>query len=119
MKGTIEELAAKLDGLNLWSVVDGRTWAVKPQHTVFPYFCTAIRGGGPQVKVRFLILEGWQTMHDFVRTRVDRFFGYYLTPMEMPHFELVVLDNGQFKLFRHDPCFVPHEVTPNEQELCA
>ena len=51
-------------------------------------------GDGKPVKTRFLLIEGWQTLHDFVRTRVDPSFGFYSTPAEMPHLELVVVEGG-------------------------
>lgn len=117
MNGALEEIGAKMDGLGLWEVVGAFNWAVKPSGTAFVYFCTVLKGEKPPVKVRFLMLEGWQTLHDFVRTRVDRNFGYYSSPMEIPHFELVILTTGEMKLFRHDPCFMPREANETEREL--
>ena len=72
--------------------------------------------GGP-VKVRFLMLEGWQTLHDFVRTRFDCNFGFYSTPAEMPHFELVVPRSGEPCAFRHDPGYVPQPASQAQLEF--
>lgn len=119
MERTIEEIAAKMNALDLWETVGPFTWALKPQGTALPYFCTLLRGDNPLVKVRLLLLEGWQTFHDFIRTRTDRNFGFYLSPFEMAHFELVILASGAAKLFRHQPCFMPREATANEQGFCA
>ena len=119
MERTIEEIGAKMDGLGLWEAVAPYNWAVCPKGTVLPYFCTAIPEKGTPVKVRFMMVEGWQTFHDFVRTRVDVNFGFYSTPMEMSHFELVVVHGGGLRLFRHDPCYLPRLANERERELCA
>ena len=119
MQHSIDEIGAKLDSLGLWGSVAPYNWAVCPKGTVFPYFCTAILEQGSPVKVRLMMIEGWQTFHDFVRTRVDPNFGFYSTPMEMPHFELVVFQDGSSKLFRHDPCYIPRLADERESGLCA
>ena len=111
------EIGKKIDSLGLWKSVMPYNWAVKPRGTVFPYFCTSLGDQNPAVKARFLMLEGWQTIHDFVRTRVDRNFGFYSTPMELPHFELLVLASGEAKVFRHDPGYVPRDLTESESAL--
>lgn len=114
---SIEELGKKLDALDLWDSVMPYNWVVKPSGIVFPYFCTLLKGDGKIVKVRFLMLEGWQTFHDYIRTRIDRNFGYYLTPMEMPHFELVVSVSGEVAIFRHDPGYMPRALDERERAL--
>ncbi len=119
MERTIEEIAAKMDGLGLWEAIAPYNWAVCPKGTVFPYFCTAIPEKNTPVKVRFFMIEGWQTLHDFVRTRADPSFGFYSSPMEMSHFELVVLQSGESRLFRHDPCYIPRPADEREKALCA
>lgn len=117
MSGKLDEIGAKIDGLGLWEAVAPYNWAVKPKGTVFPYFCTLMKGEGAPVKVRFLMIEGWQTFHDFLRTRIDPNFGFYTTPMEIPHFEMIVLMNGATKVFRHDPGYVPREITDAESGI--
>ena len=119
MQRSIEEIGAKMDALGLWEAVGPYNWVVKCAGSAFPYFCAVLKGERTPVKIRFLLIEGWQTFHDFVRVRVDRNFGFYLTPMEMPHFELVILETGEMKLFRHDACFMPREANAAERELCA
>ncbi len=119
MERTVEEIASKMDGLGLWETMAPYNWAVCPRGTVFPYFCTAIPERNSPVKVRFLMVEGWQTLHDFVRTRADPSFGFYSTPMEMSHFELVVIQSGEARLFRHDPCYLPRPADEREKAFCA
>jgi len=114
---TPEEIGAKMDALGLWDLLEPYNFAVKPKGTVFPYFCTVLKGDRKPVKVRFLMLEGWQTLHDYVRTRVDRNFGFYSTPMEMPHLELVILETGETKLFRHDTGYLPQEADAVRREV--
>ena len=114
-----EEIGAKMDALGLWKLLEPYNFAVKPKGTVFPYFCTSLKGERKPVKVRFLMLEGWQTLHDYIRTRIDRNFGFYQTPVEMPHFELVVLEDGQMKLFRHDTGYMPQEADDAQRALAA
>ena len=119
MADRLDEVAKKLVDLDLWGLIGPVSWAVKPAGTAFPYFCALLKGDGRPVKVRLLLLEGWQTVHDFNRTMADRAFGFYSTPMEMPHFELVVLDGGGFKVVRDDPGYMPRELTLPERTLCA
>ena len=119
MKRLPEEIGAKMNALGLWDVLEPYNFAVKPKGTAFSYFCTILKGGGKPVKVRFLMLEGWQTLHDYVRTRIDRNFGIYSTPVELPHLELVVLTNGETKVFRHDTGYMPLEAAGAQRDLAA
>jgi len=116
---TAEEIGAKMDALGLWSLLEPYNFAVKPRGTVFPYFCSVLKGDGRPVKIRFLMLEGWQTLHDYVRTRVDRNFGFFSSPIELPHYELVVLESGEAKLFRHDTGYLPIEADARQQTFAA
>ena len=114
-----EEIGVKMDALGLWNVLEPYNFAIKPRGTAFPYFCTVLKGEKTPVKVRFLMLEGWQTLHDFVRVRVDRNFGLYSTPVEIPHLELVVLEDGAMKLFRHDTGYMPQEANDAQRTLAS
>ena len=114
-----EEIGAKMDALGLWDILEPCNFAVKPRGTVFPYFCTIIRGDRKPVRVRFLMLEGWQTLHDYIRTRIDRNFGFYSTPLELPHMELVLLESGEPRLFRHDTGYLPQEANEAQRALAA
>ena len=114
-----EEIGAKMDALGLWDLLEKYNFAIKPRGTVFPYFCSILKGDGKAVKVRFLMLEGWQTLHDYIRTRIDNNFGFYSTPVEMPHLELVVLAGGAARLFRHDTGYMPFEAVGAQRELGA
>ena len=69
--------------------------------------------------MRFLMLEGWNTLHDFVRMRADRAFGVVSSPIELPHYELVVLAAGDMKLFRHDPGYMPQEANGPGRDIAA
>ncbi len=115
-----ETIGRRMDALGLWDALQPYNFAVKPRGTAFPYFCTVMKGDGNPVKVRLLLLEGWQTLHDFVRTRMDVNFGFYSSPIEFPHFELVVLADGSTKVIRYDTGFMPQEVTDGPaRELVA
>lgn len=110
---TIGELAAKMDALGVWKKMLACNFALRPHGVAVPYFCSLIMGGDtdPGVKCRLLFLEGWQTMHDYVRTRMDREFGYYLSPYEMPHYEIIFGREGPRGLFRNDPGLVSERIT--------
>lgn len=115
-----ETIGRRMDALGLWDALLPYNFAVKPRGTAFPYFCTVMKGDGKPVKVRLLLLEGWQTLHDFVRTRMDGNFGFYSSPIEFPHFELVVLADGATKVLRYDTGFMPQEVADGPaRELVA
>lgn len=111
VKHSIEEIGAKMDALGLWDALLPYNWAIKPARTALPYFCIVLKGDMKPVKVRLLMLEGWQTLHDFLRTRLDRNFGVYSSPIEFPHYELVILANGEAKALRHDTGYMPAEVS--------
>lgn len=118
MTGTPEELAAKMDALGLWEVLERCNWALKPRGVALPYFCTALRDASPSpVKVRFIMLEGWQTLHDYIHLRVDRGFGFYSSPYEMPHFCLTVFADGNARVFRHDTGYCPRLISEDEKPL--
>jgi len=116
---TAEEIGAKIGSLGLWDVAASCNWGVKPFGVAFPYFCTVLRDEGPLVGHRLLMLDGWRTLHDYARTRADRNFGFYSTPMELPHFELIALKAGGVELSRNDPGFVPRRLEEREKELVA
>lgn len=116
----IESIGARMDALGLWDVLAPYKFAVKPRGVAFPYFCTVVKGDGDSpVKARLLMLEGWQTMHDFVRTRIDTDFGFYSSPLEFARFELVVTNDGEVRAFRYDPGFMPQDVSPERRGLVA
>ena len=108
-----------MDALGLWDLLEPYNVGLKPRGTVFPYFGTILKEKGASVKVRFLLLEGWQTLHDFVRTRLDHDFGFYSSPIELPHLELVVLTSGEARLFRHDTGYMPAEAKGPQRTLGA
>ena len=116
---SLEEIAVRIDALGLWDVMAPYNWAVRPAGIAFPYFCSILKGDGNPVIRRLLLLEGWQTMHDFVRTRIDQNFGVCSSPSELPHYELVYLNGGESGLYRHDPGFVPRKADERERSLCA
>ncbi len=114
-----EDVGRRMDALGLWKEVMPYTWAVKPRGLAFPCFCTSMADANSAVKVRFMMLDGWQTVHDFMRTRMDSTFGFYSSPMELPHFEMVVLATGDLKIFRHDPGYVPRHIADAERPLVS
>lgn len=119
MTHTVEEIGRKLDALDLWKRASRYNFAVRPRGTVIPYFCTVMLGDCNPVKVRFLLLEGWQTLHDYVCTRADCNYGFYSSPMEMPHFELAFLNDGQLVVRRHDPGYMPASLNAAQREFVA
>ena len=120
MEHTVEEIARKLDAQGLWELLYPCHWAIKAKGVAFPYFCAAVPGDNPALKTRLLLLEGWQTFHDYLRLMQDRFYGWCLSPMELPHYELVVLKSGESALYRHDPGYMPRPVADEpERRLCA
>lgn len=114
-----EQIGCKIDSLGLWDAALQYNWAVKPLGTALPYFCTVMKDAGPLVRYRLMLLEGWQTVHDYVRLRVDRNYGFYSTPMELPHFELVTLASGGVKIFRNDPGYVPRDLVDREKPMVS
>ena len=113
-------IGRKMHALGLWKAIAPFNWAVKPAGTPLPYFCTLIEFPQPgPVLCRFMMIEGWQTFHDYVFTRTDRNFGFYSSPIELAHFELVVLETGEVDLFRHDPGYVPRQLFEQEKPLVS
>lgn len=114
MGRSFEEIGLQMDGLDLWKRIADHNWAVRPRGAAFPYFCTVMVGDDSPVKARFLMLEGWQTFHDYVHVRFDRNYGFCSSPIELPHYELVVLKGDKPRLFRHDAGFLPIRVAPEK-----
>lgn len=119
MKFSALEVAKKIVALNLWDAFLPYNVAVKLKGVVFPYFCAVVKDSDGPVIARLLMLEGWQTIHDFIRSRIDRNFGFYSSPIEFPHFELIVLKDGELVLYRHDTGYMPTELKPTEDKLVA
>jgi hypothetical protein len=69
------------------------------------------------VKLRLLLLEGWQTLHDYVHLQIDANFGFSSSPFEMPHFCAAVLGDGTVRVFRHDTGYAPRAVSEQETPL--
>ena len=118
----MQDVARKLIGLGMWDAIARCKWAVKPHGTAVPYFCTVLKSPpGDPVKLRFVMLEGWQTLHDFVRCSVDPSLGFYSSPMEMKSYVLAVLEGGGgFKVFAHEPGYVPRDVVDEKDAaVCA
>ncbi|MCQ2368467.1 MAG: hypothetical protein MJ109_05605 [Kiritimatiellae bacterium] len=114
---SLEDLARRIDALKLWSKLVPYNWALRPSRTVFPYFCEFLPPDRAEVKFRILLLEGWQTMHDYLRLRMDPSWSFFSSPLELNHYEVVLLANGESAFFRHDTGYVPRLLTPNEKEL--
>lgn len=111
------EVARKIDRLDLWKKLAVHNWAIRPLGSVYPYFCFFMGPDRPEVKFRLLLLEGWQTMHDLLRLRLDRSWSYFSSPMELNHFELVYLTTGEIGAFRHNTGYLPRPVTEKEDVL--
>ena len=108
-----------MDELGIWAELESYHWALKPHGTALPYFCVIINEGVGAVKARVLLLEGWQTFQDFVRTQFDHDFGFYTSPMEFPHYELIVPSGGgDSMLFRHDAGYEPVPVSEAGAKMC-
>ena len=116
-KDGIVEIARKISSLNLMDVMAAYNWALKPYGSVFPYFCTVSLQSKGFVRARFAFLEGWQTMHDYVRMRFEPDYGYYLTPSELPQFEVAYMRSGKIAAARHDPGYLPWFLTPKQEDL--
>ncbi len=114
-----EEIARKMDALGLWKTLLPCNWAIRPHGTVLPYFCLTLLGDEKVVKARFLLLEGWQTLQSFVHLRADASFGFYSSPTELPHFEVIVLHSGEVKVFRYDTGYAPREISEREDGFLA
>lgn len=114
---SIEEIAARMEALGLWEPMLRWNWAIRPAGSVLPYFCTLLKGDGALVRMRLLLLVGWQTFHDFMRGRADPNWGFYSSPMELPHLELVFPVSGMLRFFRHAPGYMPVEASAADRAL--
>lgn len=103
---SLEEIGKKIAALGLWEEAAPFNWAVKPRGVAFPYFCSLLKPGG-LLAGHIVLLDGWQTFHDFIMTRCDNSFGFYSSPAELPHYALVAAKNGSVAFFRNDTGFLP------------
>ena len=116
LKEEIDEIARKIDALGVWKKLSSWNWAVKPRNSVFTYFCTILPGDGKPLKARLLMLEGPRTMQDFLAVRQNRDFGCISSPMELPHFELVVSEDKRI-IVRYDVAYLPREAEPSRLSI--
>lgn len=116
-KKTLLETARKIAALNVWELAASYNWAIRPYGSVFPYFFTMIYDKNDPAFARILFLEGWQTMHDYVRLNVDPDAGYYCSIQELPQFQLCFKRSGEVTVVRQDPGYIPIEPTPKQFEL--
>lgn len=105
----LQEIGRRIVALDLWKAVARYTWAVKPRGVAFPYFVAMLTGEDEAIAGHMMLLDGWQTFHDYIATRHDNSFGFYSSPSEMPHFAMLADKNGRFGFFRHDTGYVPRE----------
>jgi hypothetical protein len=115
-----EDIARRMDSLGLWDELERCNWALKLKGVVLPYFCTVIKGDASDpVRVRFLLIEGWQTLHDYIHWRMDANFGCMVSPAEMPMYCLAFYRDGALRIFRHDGGYVPRETGESESALLS
>ena len=112
---SFEDLVRKIDALGLWPAIQHCRWTVKPKGTAFPYFCETCLGDGKPVKVRLLMLEGWTSFLDYVQFVIDRANSFYTSPIELPHFELIVMESGEFRLCRYDTGLSPRDADDQQK----
>ena len=114
MKSLIE-IGKKIAALGLWEEAAPFNWAVKPRGVAFPFFCSLLKPG-PLLAGHIVLLDGWQTFHDFIMTRCDNSFGFYSSPAELPHYAMVAAKDGTVAFFRNDTGYMPR-ATLSESEI--
>lgn len=116
MTDELEAIGRKIAALDMWDAIAPYNWAIKPRGVAFPYFCTL--AGRQAARTDFMLLEGWQTFHDYIRTRIDANFGFYTSCQEFAQFTLETGAAG-VRVRRRDPGYVERDVTDAEARLCA
>lgn len=115
----LEAIARKIDALNLWRSVAHCNWAVKVYGVALPYFCTILPNDGNSSKATLMMLEGWKTFYDYLRTRNDNSFGFYSIPSEFNQFALIPSDGGAVRIAKSETGFVPRALNELERKICA
>lgn len=115
---SIHITALKIAALNVWQQAAGYNWVLKPRGVIYPYFFTMIYpDSDKKIKARILLLEGWQSMHNFVRLRIDPDAGYNSSYMELPQYQMQFRHSGQVAFCRVDPGCAPIEPAPEQLPL--
>ena len=102
----LEEIGKKIAALNLWEVAAPFNWAIKPSGVAYPYFCSLLKPG-KMLAGHIVMLDGWQTFHDFIMTRCDNSYGFYSSPAELPHYAMIVAKDETVAFFRNDTGYLP------------
>lgn len=102
----LEEIGKKIAALNLWETAAPYNWAVKPRGVAYPFFCSLLKPG-KMLNGHIVMLDGWQTFHNFIMTRCDHSFGFYSSPAELPHYAMIAAKDGTIAFFRNDTGFLP------------
>ncbi len=115
------KVADKIHSLGLWEAIAPYNWAVKPRGVAFPYFFTTLCSKKKEDNlVSIMLLEGWQTFHDFVSVRLDSNFGFVSVLAELPHYEIIFERVGDYQnAVRFDTGYAPRELTAKERKLLA
>lgn len=110
----LEEIGKKIAALNLWETAAPYNWAIKPRGVAYPYFCSLMKPN-KLIAGHIVLLDGWQTFHDFIMMRCDNSYGFYSSPVELPHYAMIAATDGNVAFFRNDTGFMPRtEFTENE-----
>lgn len=102
----LEEIGKKIAALNLWETAAHYNWAIKPRGVAYPYFCSLLKPGN-MLAGHLIMLDGWQTFHDFIMTRCDNSYGFYSSPAELPHYAMLAAKDGSVSFFRNDTGYLP------------
>ena len=121
MQGDINEIMRKIAALDLWETASKYNWVVKPSGSIMPYFCTIGKENEPDspVNVRLMILEGWQAFHNLVGLHVDRWYGAYVSPSCLPHYEMYVCHGADPILYKCDEGCKPRTILTEYEKTIA
>lgn len=112
-KNNIDDIAKAICALDAWDKVLKYNWALVSEMFDNPLIvCVHVPHDGP-VKFRLMLFNGFVAHRDFAIFMQNPDVSYALSPIDIDHFEIVVLKDGGVEILDCRPGYAP--ARPNEE----
>ena len=100
------EIAEKIARLDSWESAYPSNWAVKPAGGE-TFFVSAVKGEVPEIKVRLMLVRGWEAFTKIQLLRRNPAAVLAFTPGDVEHDEVIYQKDGSITFVSFFPGFVP------------
>ncbi len=119
-KTNLRDIAQAIAAHKLWEKAARHNWALVSQSSEHPYIASVVAEKAPSmVEGRLMLFPGLNVFRDYVLSRQVADFGVYMSPLEIPHFEVVGTRMGRVEVFLYEPGYLPVPPTPEQSAFYA